>query len=179
MERIGSYIEVAKNNKYQILFNSDSSSITLDSKIYDFSGKYFIVKNNDKFDIYSDDGTDNPKKITNKSYKVIKLVGESLYIAIDDDNKVYVNTYDNTTINTEQVKLDSTSNIFTLYNMISASVNGNNVILNITKEFLQPDNKRLNKLNSYTFSIPKNTSDKPEVKPSNPTVDGDNNETQE
>ena len=172
MERIGSYIEVAKNNKYQILFNSDSSSITLDSKIYDFSGKYFIVKNNDKFDIYSDDGTDNPKKITNKSYKVIKLVGESLYIAIDDDNNVYVNTYDNTTINTEQVKLDSTSNIFTLYNMISASVNGNNVILNITKE----DGT---KLNSYTFSIPKNTSDKPEVKPSNPTVDGDNNETQE
>lgn len=172
MERIGSYIEVAKNNKYQILFNSDSSSITLDSKIYDFSGKYFIVKNNDKFDIYSDDGTDNPKKITNKSYKVIKLVGESLYIAIDDDNNVYVNTYDNTTINTEQVKLDSTSNIFTLYNMISASINGNNVILNITKE----DGT---KLNSYTFSIPKDTSNKTEVKPSNPTVDGDNNETQE
>ncbi len=172
MERIGSYIEVAKNNKYQILFNSDSSSITLDSKIYDFSGKYFIVKNNDKFDIYSDDGTDNPKKITNKSYKVIKLVGESLYIAIDDNNNVYVNTYDNTTINTEQVKLDSTSNIFTLYNMISASINGNNVILNITKE----DGT---KLNSYTFSIPKDTSNKTEVKPSNPTVDGDNNETQE
>ena len=100
------------------------------------------------------------------------MVGESLYIAIDDDNNVYVNTYDNTTINTEQVKLDSTSNIFTLYNMISASVNGNNVILNITKE----DGT---KLNSYTFSIPKDTLDKPEVKPSNPTVDGDNNETQE
>ena len=29
--------EVAKNNKYQILFNSDSSSITLDSKIYENS----------------------------------------------------------------------------------------------------------------------------------------------
>ena len=56
--------------------------------------------------------------------------------------------------------------------MISASVNGNNVILNITKE----DGT---KLNSYTFSIPKDTSNKTEVKPSNPTVDGDNNETRE
>ncbi len=173
MERIGNYIEVAKDNKYQILFNNDSSSITLDSKIYDFSGKYFVVKNNDKFAIYSDDGTDNPKKITNKTYKVIRLVGETLYLAIDDDNNVYVNTYDNTTINNEKIKLDSTGDIYTLYNMIDASVSGSNVILNIFKE----DGT---KLNSYTYNLPKKSdNDDTLITPGNPTIKDDNNEPQE
>lgn len=175
MERIGDYIEVAKDNKYQILFNNDSSSITLDSKIYDFSGKYFVVKNNERFDIYSDGGSDNPKKITNKSYKVIKLVGESLYLAIDDDNKVYVMTYDNTVINNEEIKLETTGDIYTLYNMVSASISGNNVVLNIMKE----DGT---KLNSYTYTLPKKNSDKPledGADSSNSTIKDNNNETQE
>ena len=169
MERIASYIEVAKNNKYQILFNNDSSSITLDSKIYDFSGKYFVIKNNDKFDIYSDDGSDNPKKTTNKSYKVIKLVGESLYIAVDDDNMVYLSTYNNTIINNEEIKLETTGDIFKIYNMLSVSINGNTAILNITKE----DGTKV----SYTYSIPKNDGSL-DVKP-NPSINGDDNETQE
>ena len=130
MERLGDYIEVAKNNKYQILFNSDSSSISLSSKIYDFSGKYFVVKNNESFDIYSDEGSDNPKKITDKSYKVIKLVGESLYIAIDSTNKVHVMMYDNTEITGEEITLPEEADIYKLYNMVSCNVSGNNVIIN-------------------------------------------------
>ena len=176
MERIGNYIEVARNNKYQIIFNNDSSSISLDSKIYDFSGKYFVVKNNDKFDIYSDDGTDNPKKITNKTYKVIKLVGETIYLAIDDNNKVYVNSYDNTTINNEEIILEASDNIFTLYNMVSASISGNNVILNTFKA----DGA---KENSYTFTLPKKEEEKKDDKNENnqtiPTIKDDTNETQE
>ena len=175
MERIGNYIEVAKNNKYQIIFNNDSSSISLDSKIYDFSGKYFVVKNNDKFDIYSDDGTDNPKKVTNKTYKVIKLVGETLYLAIDDNNKVYINTYDNTTINNEEITLNDSDSIFKLYNMISASINGNTVILNT----FNPDGT---KVNSYTFNIPKKETDSKEDNklPSEESpIKDDINETQE
>ena len=161
--------------KYQIIFNNDSSSISVDSKIYDFSGKYVVVKNNDKFDIYSDDGTDNPKKITNKTYKVIKLVGQTIYLAIDDNNKVYVNTYDNTTMNNEEIILEASDNIFTLYNMVSASISGNNVVLNIMKE----DGT---KLNSYTYTLPKKNSDKPledGTDSSNSTIKDNNNEIQE
>ena len=36
---------------------------------------------------------------------------------------------------------------------ISFRVNGNNVILNITKEFLQPDNKRLNKKSDSSYYL--------------------------
>lgn len=169
MERIGSYVEVAKDNKYQILFNNDSSSISLDSKIYDFSGKYFVVKNNDKFAIYSDDGSDNPKKTTKKDYKVIKLVGESLYIGVDEDNKVYLCTYNNTVINNEEIKLETTGDIFKIYNMLNVSINGNSAILNITKE----DGTKL----SYTYNI-KDNNIETGVSPI-PGLNGDNNATQE
>lgn len=168
MERIGTYIEVAKNNKYQILFNSDSSSIALSSKIYDFSGKYFVVKNNESFEIYSDNGDDNPKKITKKSYKVIKLVGESLYLAIDNDNKVHVYLYDNTEISSEEILLPEESDIYKLYNMVSASISGNNVIVNTF-------NASNEKLKTYTLTKPSS-----ETLPKDDISAGENNnETQE
>ncbi len=170
MERIGSYIEVARNNKYQILFNTDSSSISLSSKIYDFSGKYFVVKTNENFDIYSDEGLDNPKKITNKSYKVIKLVGESLYLAIDEANKVHVFTYDNTEITSEEIPLPDEDNIYTLYNMVSANVSGNNLIINT----FNSNNERLK---TYTLSMPSKGNNKPNTEI--PSKEEDNNETQE
>ena len=147
MERLGDYIEVSKNNKYQILFNSDSSSISLSSKIYDFSGKYFVVKNNESFDIYSDEGSDNPKKITDKSYKVIKLVGESLYLGIDSTNKVHVMMYDNKEITSEEITLPEETNIYKLYNMVSCSISGNNIILNTY-------NASGEKIKTYTLTYP-------------------------
>lgn len=147
MERLGDYIEVAKNNKYQILFNSDSSSISLSSKIYDFSGKYFVVKNNESFDIYSDEGSDNPKKITDESYKVIKLIGESLYLGIDNTNKVHVMMYDNKEITSEEIILPEEANIYKLYNMVSCSISGNNIILNTY-------NANGEKIKTYTLTYP-------------------------
>ena len=82
---------------------------------------------------------------------------------------VYLSTYNNTIINNEEIKLETTGDIFKIYNMLSVSINGNTAILNITKE----DGTKV----SYTFSIPKNDGSL-DVKP-NPSINGDDNEPQE
>ena len=174
MERIGNYIEVARNNKYQILYSRESSSIELNSKIYDYSGKYFVVASQSGFDVYADDGTGSSKKVNTKSYKLIKLVGESAYIAVGDDYKVYVLLYDNTIISNVEIKLDSTDDIYALYKMVSASKVDNNIILNTF-------NTAGERVGNYNFVMKSSKDDIFEVipvSPGNKKDDGDN-ETQE
>jgi len=150
MERIGTEILVLKNNKYQILYDNKSTSTELNTKIYDYTDKYFVVKGSNGYDIYMDAGNDTTVQITDTSYKVIKLVGDSCYITIDNDLKVHIYLYDNTLVNTTDIILANDTD-YNLYNMVSASKIDNTIIVNTF------DNAG-NRLNSYTFTITSKTS---------------------
>ena len=91
-----------------------------------------------------------------------------MYLAIDNDNKVHVYLYDNTEISSEEIALPEESDIYKLYNMVSASISGNNVIVNT----FNASNEKLK-----TYTLPKPSS---ETLPKDDISAGENNnETQE
>lgn len=152
MERIGNEILVYKNSKYQILYSNKSTSAETTNKIYDYTDKYFVTKDSNGYSVYEDTGSGDVKLITKVYYKVIKLVGDTCYITIDNNLKVEIYLYDGTLVTDRDVYVSNETE-YHLYNMVSASKIDNTIILNTF------DNEGT-RTNSYTFNIPSKQEEK-------------------
>ena len=150
MERFGENYLVSSNGEYKVLYSSDSASLGYPGKIYDISGNYVVVKENDKFYLYKTDGS----KVSDTGYKMIKLLGNTCYSYIDDSNTLIISTYDNTRVSTGFV-ISDTTNEFDLYNRYSLSNVSGSVLVNVF-------DSNNNRIHNETYDLKKNNEEKTE-----------------
>lgn len=127
MERIGDNIQVKQNDKYKIMFAIDSSSASYPAKIYDYNQNYYIIKETNGYAIYDT----SANKVINKNYKFIKMLGDTCFGYIGDDNKLYVSLYDGTTINTTGIDIDIPTNELDYLKLFTLTKLNNEVIVNV------------------------------------------------
>ncbi len=166
IERYQNEFLVKQNNKWKILYNSNSASLEFNGKIMNYKNKYYVIKdsNNDNVYIYHED-----KQIINTAFKYIKLNGYDSFGVVTLDNKLdvyhyYVNDGTTKKLNDNSITLtkDEYSSAF------DVSESGNNVYVKVY-------NKDGSLNNSYNFVINKEIP-KPDENPIN--EGGLNNETE-
>ena len=103
LENFGKYyLAQNENNKWQVLYSSDTKSYEFPYKIMNINSSYAVLRVNDGVRLYKADAT----QVIDKSYKFIYLTDKLAFGAVDSsNNKLYVIKYDGTILNPDGIVL--------------------------------------------------------------------------
>lgn len=119
------------NNKWQLLYSINSSSVEFEGKIRGFVGNisYFKVKQNNKYYVYDSNG----KLMLETGFKYVELYS-SMFAGVDDNNQLMVYDYNGNKLISDNVQLYSTTYYGSQSNSFIIATSGNEINIEVYKD---------------------------------------------